>query len=77
MKIRLPDLTPEQVDAVLRIGDPKSVNEAIQSDVIDQLIHLGILYQRADKHLDFTNVGDHAYQTLAPKHGYPARWSDR
>jgi len=75
--MQLPDLTPQQVDAVLKIGDPNSVAEAIQADVMDELLQLGIMYRRADGPLDFTELGDHSYRTLAPKHGYSPRWSDR
>lgn len=75
-KIQLPELTADQVDAILKIGNPDAVSAAIQSDVLDELLQLGLMYKRADGPLEFTDLGDLAYRTLAPKHGYPKRWGD-
>lgn len=74
--MQLPELTTEQIDAILRIGDPDSVAEAIHNDVINELMKIGILYQRSDGHFDFTELGDLAYKTLAPMHGYARRWGE-
>lgn len=58
------NLTDEQRRAILQIGDPESVFEKIPSDILDELVALGLLYRRSDKNLDFTDLGNDIYDSL-------------
>ena len=58
-------LTDEQRDAMIRLGDPESVAEAISVDVINELLALDLLHKRpSDGNLDFTDLGEAVYDEL-------------
>ena len=58
-------LTEEQRDAMLKLGDPEIEAAIMSIDVIEQLIQLGLVYKRAsDGHLDFTDLGESVYDEL-------------
>lgn len=58
-------LTDQQRDAMILLGDPESVAEAISIDVLNELLTLGLLHKRpSDGNLDFTDLGEAVYDEL-------------
>ena len=58
-------LTQEQRDLMLNLGDSEPVPEAIPTEVLQQLIDLGLAYKRqSDGHFDFTDLGESVYDGL-------------
>ena len=58
-------LTDAQRDAMIRLGDPESVSEAISLDVLNELLALGLLHKRpSEGNLDFTGLGEAVYDQL-------------
>ena len=60
------ELTTEQRDALLKLGDTESEAEVISIDVLQQLLKLGLVYKReSDGHLDLTDLGESVYDELS------------
>ena len=58
------ELTEEQRDAMLKLGDT-SAAQIILLEVLEQLTELGLVYERdSDGHIDFTDVGELVYEQL-------------
>jgi len=59
------NLSKEQREAILKLGNPESTVEAISIETLEQLIGLGYVYKRgSDGHLDFTELGESVYDQL-------------
>ena len=62
------ELTVDQRDAMLKLGDTESDVEIVSVEILQQLTNLGLVCKRAsDGHLDFTDLGESAYDDLAGK----------
>jgi len=66
------NLTPEQRDAIIKIGSPNIENTMIAFDIIDQLLDMGILYNRGKDSqgkdwFDFTELGEEVYDQIKDK----------
>ena len=58
-------LTDQQREAMLPIGDPESEYETITGEVLNELSALGLLHKRpTDGNLDFTDLGEAVYDAL-------------
>ena len=59
------ELSEEQRDAMVKLGDTESEVETLTIEVVQQLINLGLVCKRAsDGHLDFTDFGESVYDEL-------------
>ena len=59
------NLSKEQREAILKLGNTESTVEAISMEILEQLIGLGYVYKRGSGgHLDFTEVGKSVYDQL-------------
>lgn len=52
------ELTAEQREAMVRLSNNQSVAATITTEVLQQLVGLGLLYKRADGHLDISAEGE-------------------
>lgn len=58
-------LTEQQRELMLKLGNTESVLEAAPIEVLEELIKLGLVYERAsDGHLDFTELGESVYDQI-------------
>jgi hypothetical protein len=58
------NLTDRQRDALLRLGNTDTEFETLTTEVLGELLTLGVLYRRADGNLDLSVAGQRLYQQL-------------
>jgi hypothetical protein len=50
---------------MLKLGDPDSVFEVVDPDILAELLSLELVqYREGDGNLDFTDIGEEAYDEL-------------
>jgi hypothetical protein len=58
------ELTEHQKEALLKLGDSAAGHAFIEPGVIEELLALNLIYWRREEELDFTSVGEKAYNGL-------------
>jgi hypothetical protein len=51
-------------DAILQLGNTASSHDFIATEVLEQMLALGLVYWRATDNLDFTPVGERVFKEL-------------
>ena len=59
------ELTNEQREVILQLGNPDSVLEAIPLEVMKELLDRGLVCKRSDGRIDFTELGEQVHESIA------------
>jgi hypothetical protein len=51
-------------EAILQLGNTASGHEFLTTEVLEELLALGLIYWRAPDNLDFTPVGEKVFKEL-------------
>jgi hypothetical protein len=61
------NLSDSHREAILQLGNTPSGDDFLMTDVIEELLSLGLVYWRATDNLDFTPVGERVFKELDAK----------
>jgi hypothetical protein len=57
-------LTREQKEVMLKLGDPNVESTTYSYEILQELVRLGLVYERGQNHYDFTDDGEAEYDRL-------------
>jgi hypothetical protein len=58
------NLSDSHREAILQLGNTASGDDFLMTEVIEELLSLGLVYWRATDNLDFTPVGERVFKEL-------------
>jgi hypothetical protein len=58
------NLSKLQREAILQVGNTASGHEFLTTEVLEELLAMGLIYWRAPDNLDFTPVGEKVFDEL-------------
>jgi hypothetical protein len=58
------NLSESHREAILQLGNTASGHEFLMTEVMEELLSLGLVYWRAPDNLDFTPVGERVFKEL-------------
>ena len=64
------DLTDEQKKALLALGAPTGETAMVSTEVLDELLRMGLLYEHSPTHIDLTKKGESIYEELGGDDAY-------